>query len=74
MWSRRGGHGYINHFYRIDEKHDELSRSRMAAQKAICAMTLHCTENLQSGVTCEVQTRAVNTAVCPANHLAVIAK
>ena len=32
-------------------------------------MTFHCTENLQSGVISEVRTRAVNTAVCPANHL-----
>ena len=31
-------------------------------------MKLHCTENLQS---CEARTHAINTAVCPANHLAV---
>ena len=29
-------------------------------------MTLHCTENLHS---CGARTRAVNTAVCPADHL-----
>ena len=34
-------------------------------------MTLYCTENLQPGVTSEVRTPAVNTAVCTANHSAV---
>ena len=41
-----------------------------ASLKASSAMALHCTENLQSGVTSAVRTRAVNTEVCPANHLA----
>ena len=40
----------------------------MALQKARNAMALHCTEKLQSG---EARTLAVNTAVCPANHLAI---
>ena len=35
-------------------------------------MTLHCTENLLSGVKSEVRTRAGNTAVSPANHLFTI--
>ena len=33
-------------------------------------MTLHCTENLHS---CMARTGAVNTALCPANHLAITA-
>ena len=33
-------------------------------------MTLHCTENLHS---CGARIRAVNTAVCPANHSAITA-
>ena len=35
-------------------------------------MTLHCTENLQSGVTSEFRTRAFNTAVCSANYLGIV--
>ena len=42
----------------------------MASSQAGSAMTLHCTENQQSG---EARTRAVNTAVCPANHFAITA-
>ena len=34
-------------------------------QKGGSAMTLHCTENLHS---CKARTRAVNRAVCPADH------
>ena len=34
-------------------------------------MTFHCTENLQSVLTSEDRTRAINTAVCPANLLAI---
>ena len=45
----------------------------MASLRASSEMTLHCTENLQSGVTSEVRTQAVNTAVCSANHLAITA-
>ena len=40
----------------------------MASQKAVSAMTLHCTENLQLS---EAQTHGVITAVCPANHLVI---
>ena len=36
----------------------------------VLSMTLLCTENLQSS---GARTRAVNTAVCPANHLAITA-
>ena len=47
-----------------------LDGPEIASQKAVNAMTLHCTENLQSS---EARTRAGNTAVCPANHLAITA-
>ena len=43
----------------------------MESLKARCAITFHCTENLLSGVTSEVRTQAVNTAVCHVNHLAI---
>ena len=61
--------GHINHFYRIDNRDDELSRSRNGSIESGSAITLHCTENLHS---CEARTRAVDTAVCPANHLAIM--
>ena len=58
------------HFYRIDDRDDELSRSSNGIIESNSAMTLYCTENLHS---CGARTRAVNTAVSPANHLAITA-
>ena len=49
-------------FYRIDDRHDELSRSSNGIIESGSAMTLHCTENLLS---CGAYTRTANTAVCP---------
>ena len=57
-----------NHFDRIEDKDDELRRSSNGIIERDSAMTLHCTENLHS---CGARTRAVSTAVCPANHLAI---
>ena len=61
--------GHINHFDRIEDR-DELSRSSNGIIERDSAMTSHCTENLHS---CGTRTRAVSTAVCPANHLAITA-
>ena len=60
--------GHINHFYRIDDRDDELSLSSncIIERDWGSAMTLHCTENLHS---CGARTRSAHTAVCPANHL-----
>ena len=52
----------------MDGRDDELSRS---SNGIIESGQCNYTENLQSGVTTEVRTRTVNTAVCPANHLAI---
>ena len=40
--------GHINHFYRFDDRNDELSRSNDSIIESTSSMTLNCTENLQS--------------------------
>ena len=47
-----------------------LSLSSNGIIESGSAMTLHCTENLHS---CGARAIADNTAVCPANHLAITA-
>ena len=38
--------GHINHFYRIDDRDDELIRSSDSIIESGSSMSLHCTENL----------------------------
>ena len=63
--SRRGSHAYgiLNIFTQLTRELMNSVCPVMVLQKATSAMTLHCSENLQSGVTREVRTRTVNTAV-----------
>ena len=58
MWGNHLAHAAtqgINHFYRIDDRDNELSRSSNGIIESDSAMTLHCTENLHS---CGARTRA----------------
>ena len=73
--SRWGSHvqGILTIFTEVTIKMMNLVSPVMASQKAGSSMTLYCTENLQSSVSCWKRTRAVYTAVCPANHLGITA-
>ena len=65
--------GHINHFYRIDDRDDELSRSSDSIIESGSSKSLHCTENLAVSVSSWKRTRVVYTADCHANNLALTA-